>query len=510
MNKVVLNSETDTKGFYFLWHLVALGVIVPDETGLSFETTLWDELERKGETRPARVAMIDVGCSPDHPNLQGRIDTERSIDFTVSPYGTRTSACAEEQPKGNFSGLNTGDLTLEGLSKDELAIFGDIAQQLEQSKGDLRTIGDIETLFASHGTAVSGLVVGGPEPSSPDAAPTPGVIPYFGVDPFSQLISIRTGFDNDPLQFIAALLYAWHQKADVIVMPRGLPDPEHNPVDKNDFQGNLERWENREAADLIERINTLQKTAADLRPTEPQHSLTGKRLWHIVRSLFVAVSSHIPIVCASGNEGESQLIYPANLANRENGIIAVGAVTGKGYRSGYSNYGDGLTVVAPSDDMTVFNRHQLRDTAKNTTSFEYLLPSSAKKIPYSRMWLLSTDIPGRFGYDTGDDTPEDTPAQSGYYTQFGGTSGACALVAGVIALIRRAERLAGTSGCVMDGRDVKALLIKTARKDMVVGGETLALKTDAMNTDGEDVAEPSLFFGSGLVDAKAALEAVLP
>ncbi len=513
MNKVIAEPATSATDYYYLWHLVALGVIIPDECGKGFSTTLWDQLSQRGCEEPARVVLIDVGCSLEHPNLKDRVDAERSIDFTSSPYGARLKKHgADDGCQRNFCGLTTGELALDGLSKDELSLFEDIVHQLEKSKGQVRAGGDVEALFASHGTAVSGLIVGGPETCPRDEAPSPGVIPYFGVDPFSQLISIRTGFENDPLQFIAALLYAWHQKPDVIVMPRGLPDPDQVPVAKDDFKGNLESWENREAADLIDRLKTLKDTADTTDPKAPQLSATGRRLWRIVKSLFVAISNHVPVVCAAGNEGESQLLYPANLANRENGIIAVGAVSGNGLRSGYSNYGDGLTIVAPSDDMIVFNRHQLRDTKKHTDKLKYLLTGEAKDYPFSPMWLLSTDIPGRFGYETGEDAlgeTEDGTAQSGYYTQFGGTSGASALVGGVIALMRRAERLANKSSGVLDGRDVKALLVKTARQDMLVGRKLLKLQTDAMNAADEDVAPFTFFFGSGLVDAKAAIENIL-
>lgn len=75
---------------------------------------------------------------------------------------------------------------------------------------------------------------------------------------------------------------------------------------------------------------------------------------------MLAISRKIPIVCAAGNDAESQLIYPAALAADDNGIIAVGAVTAEGFRSGYSDYGEGLTLVAPLDDYEVYNRHQSR------------------------------------------------------------------------------------------------------------------------------------------------------
>ncbi|WP_171177843.1 S8 family serine peptidase [Ruegeria sp. HKCCD8929] len=500
--------------YYYLWHLVSLGVITPDEKGEGFADTLWDRLSRKGDMSPSCVVLIDVGCNFAHPNLKTRVDPARSIDFTGSPFGTRLKkdAADPDAPQQNFQGLDTSALVLEGLPTDDLALFEEVVQHLEGSSGRVRRHGDVEALFSSHGTAVSGLIVGGPEVCPAKGEPTEGVMPYFGVDPFSHLVSVRTGFDNDPLQFIAALLYAWHQNPDVIVMPRGLPDPDHSNSAKDDFKANLESWVNREAADLHDRIQILKENAEPIDPSAPQTSANGRRLWRIVQALLVAISKHVPVVCAAGNEGESQLLYPANLANRENGIIAVGAVSGNGYRSGYANYGEGLTVVAPSDDMTVFNRHQIRGTEKSFEKHGYLKPDEAGEYPYCNMGLLSTDIGGRFGYDTGsgsDDEVDDENAQDGYYTLFGGTSGACALVGGVVALLRRGERLAGKDANRRDGRDIKSLLSETARCEIPVGADLKPLRTDSMNAFGEDAAPPEFFFGAGLVDAKAALDVVL-
>jgi hypothetical protein len=69
----------------------------------------------------------------------------------------------------------------------------------------------------------------------------------------------------------------------------------------------------------------------------------------VLQHLTVTISRHIPVICAAGNDGESQMISLARIADGDNGIIAVGAVTAEGFRSAYSNNGDDLTVVAPSD-----------------------------------------------------------------------------------------------------------------------------------------------------------------
>ncbi len=505
--------------YYYLWHLVSLGVMTPDPCGEELKQTIWDELAEMGATSPSTVVMIDVGCRFDHPNLRGRVDHRRSIDFSISPYGTRFSNEASDRPApvpSNFSGLDLGRLNLDALNSDDLGLLQEIAQDLIESNGLWRGHGDVERIFSSHGTAASGLIVGGPEILGPEQEPHAGAIPYFGVDPYSHLISVRTGFDDDPAQFISALLYAWNQAADVIVLPRGLPDPVASYMTpKDDFGADLERWANRDHSDLLGRMEALQATAETVSPLHPQRGATKARLWRILRQIFIAVSKHIPIVCAAGNDGESQLNYPASLASRENGVIAVGAVTANGLRAGYSNYGDGLSLVAPSDDMQVFNRYQLRDVPKTRERLKYLCSDDVQQLDYSHLGLLTTDIPGRFGYDagraaTGDPDDRASPElQTGLYTQFGGTSGAAALVAGVVALIRRAERARSDKGGPLDGCDIKKLLCDTARQSLPLMQDQAPLKGDRMNSASEDADTFEAFFGCGLVDARAAIDAII-
>jgi hypothetical protein len=116
--------------YYYLWHLTALGVIdadygsppivppsenetaarpVPDpEIGGS----VWDTIAAAGLIHPARVALIDVGIAPDHPNLATRLDREASIDLTSHRYGSRvaeildaTTSFDREEKQAFFGGL---------------------------------------------------------------------------------------------------------------------------------------------------------------------------------------------------------------------------------------------------------------------------------------------------------------------------------------------------------------------------------------------------------------------
>ncbi|WP_245441185.1 MULTISPECIES: S8 family serine peptidase [Neorhizobium] len=548
--------------YYYLWHLTALGVIdadygsppivppsenetaarpVPDpEIGGS----VWDTIAAAGLVHPARVALIDVGIAPDHPNLATRLDREASIDLTSHRYGSRvaeildaTTSFDREEKQAFFAGLDIAPLGNLGLSDDDREYLDDIVAEYAASQGVVRRLFHPESLFASHGTCCAGLIAGEPAVATQDGGPsalpedvfsgaggTPcpsanrNVLPYFGVDPFSRVISIRTSFEDDVLQFIAAFLYAYHQRVDVIVLPRGLPDPKRSRViPKNELKADLERWKNQIAADLFARISLAEQGGAELEPKAPQKGSNPDRAWHILKQLIVAISHHIPIVCAAGNSGESQLIYPANLAADDNGIIAVGAVTVEGYRSGYSNYGEGLTVVSPSDDGEVFNRHQLRVDRLSPFAAQHDHEAfGLREYRYSHFSLLTTDLPGAFGYDRGADpwssmvpSAANPGIGGGYYTTFGGTSGASAQVGGICALIQRAHKTKNGGDARLSGPLVKSILQSTARLDAMVAPGIRALTADCMNADGEDALDMSYFFGFGLPDVPAAIAAVL-
>ncbi|RCW83740.1 S8 family serine peptidase [Phyllobacterium bourgognense] len=558
------NTKPAPVGYYYLWHLAALGVITADfgsssspipsnnESALRatpspvISGSVWDTIANLAAVSPARVALIDVGISPDHPNLTTRIDQTASIDLATHKYGARaldilddTDSTYKEEKEAFFAELDISGLGNLGLSVDDKEYLDDIVAEYAASYGVLRRILDSSTMFAAHGTACAGLIVaepaalpseGGTNPSPPediftntDSTEThpnknPNLLPYFGADPFSRLVNITTSFEENAVQFIAAFLYAYSQNVDVIVMPRGIPDPKRSAIEpKNELKADLERWANRDAADLFARIALAEQGPVELEPRATQLGSNPDRMWNILKQLIIGVSRKIPVICAAGNSGESQLIYPASLAAPDNGIIAVGAVTAEGFRSGYSNYGEGLTLVAPSDDGEVFNRHQLRINRLSPLIAKHQYsPDTGKEYCYSHLSLLSTDLPGVFGYDEGK-APWSTLLPSannpgvggGYYTSFGGTSGAAALVGGVAALVQRAHRAVHGGSGKLDGIAVKSILEEASSRSSDVGPGIRPLTPDCMNGDHEDVIDPRYFFGAGLLNAAKAVGAVL-
>ena len=527
--------------YFWLWHLAALNVLQADFGPIPAEvaagdkscirpqpappivSTLWDKIQSAGATF-ATAALIDTGVSRMHPNLANRIDTARSVDLTSHRYGAQTAPvlpgttpATREEKRRFFAELSLDGLGALHLAPHEMEYLESMVTEYRGASGVVRRMIDPEETFASHGTSCAGLIVGEPAivPATADqgdAPVNPNLLPYFGVDPFSKLLSIRTSFEADPHQFIAAFLYAWSCRVDVIIMPRGLPDPVRSRLaPKTDLMADLETWRGRQAADLYARLGTGSAHQPDATAAQPGH--LPDRPWMILKHLILAISRHIPVVCAAGNDGESQLVYPANLAADDNGIIAVGAVTAEGYRSGYSNYGEGLTLVAPSDDYEIYNRHQTRlDRIDPLRAMHDYSVGSAREFAFSPLDLVTTDLPGVFGYDAGH-APWSfvLPGQGnigvggGYYAAFGGTSGASSLIGGVILLAQRARLAQGKPP--MTGLQAKTLICAASSVAAVVAPGTRPLTPDTMNADDEDGIEPPYFFGAGLPDAALLLAA---
>ena len=140
-------------------------------------------------------------------------------------------------------------------------------------------------------------------------------------------------------------------------------------------------------------------------------------------------------------------------ANHPN-VIAVSAINSMDKKSNYSNYGKNISVCAPSS---------------------------------GRVGITTSDVTGTFVFN------DNTQAYAGYgpgdyYHEFGGTSSACPLVAGICALILSIDPS-------MHAKDVKDLIERTARK---VG-----------NLQDYDANGHSTIYGYGCIDAEKAVEELL-
>ncbi|MBK6996696.1 MAG: S8 family serine peptidase [Lewinellaceae bacterium] len=139
------------------------------------------------------------------------------------------------------------------------------------------------------------------------------------------------------------------------------------------------------------------------------------------------------------------------------GVITVAACNDSGKRSVYSDYGKAVWVSFPSGD------------------FEY--PPFQHPAPFSE-GLRTTDRLGKPGYAEGD-----------YTNAFGGTSGACPGMAGVVALILAANP-------TLSQKKVKQLVRSSCVRIDEAGGKY-------------DAKKHSVYYGYGRIDAGKAVEKAL-
>ena len=142
-----------------------------------------------------------------------------------------------------------------------------------------------------------------------------------------------------------------------------------------------------------------------------------------------------------------------------------------GMRSSYSNFGPEVTLAGPSDDAEIFNEDQARFDRSDRffrnypyDHFAARLKATMETVPFGKAAIRAIDVPGAFGYsDTGtDDIDAFASDPESYFTDFGGTSAASSIVAGVAALVQRAAKL--KRGKSLTGPELKKLLVDTARK----------------------------------------------
>lgn len=477
----------DYPRYYYLWHLIAIGALKANPAGdpercPEIEQVIWDHQSLRNGRNDVKIALIDMGIARHHPNMESdngadnQVIWNDALDLASHRYGAIHTANPQGHIEGRAQILQNITTNIPGISPEQEAILNEVGRGF----GVERNVSAYSQRYATHGTACAGLVCG---TSYQDQFGNQGnPVVYYGVDPHSKIVPITTSISPDPRQLIAAFLFALFLDVDVILFPRDAEHPHHTPG-RTDLDAD----------------ETTRLDKAELE-------------WDLLTKVIEYVSEHIPIVCAAGNEGRSELIYPANLAaDADNGVIAVGAVSYGGYRSGYSNYGDGLTVVAPSDDGEVYNRHQMRLDMRSPDILDFWVdnvhspPAGIPEIAFSAERLITLDVPGPHGYVSGSlegvvasrQRALDDPG--GLYTEFGGTSGAAALVAGVVALMQR------QSSAKVAGPEIKAALRAATPKFDIshwywIGGGRTTLVTDAIN--GEPMPSDRDVFGEGgLVNA---------
>lgn len=512
------------------WHLQAIGLLVPTAepepaTQARIPTNIWARLKEAPE---ALVALIDTGVSA-HPYLTGRLvgpdeaaglvpmapggqgksaaDLDRTFDLSAAPAlpaapGEAAKYMETEYPDSWFRdwGLCPVDGG-EDWQKNVKELVKSNVNKLSFNSGAPITSNQ---KFSAHGTSCAGLVVASSEnfkPSRSGPQQSTFVPPYYrGVDPGSKIMSVTTSFAPRPDLLTLAFVLAANKKADVILFPRGLP----REIDLADHLSN-------------------PATAAKMTKEEREAALP----WQMLKETILAVSRMIPVVCAAGNESEGRPIAPARFAAEENnGIISVAAMSYFGYRSSYSNFGEGITVAAPSDDAEIFNRNQVRldktDRFVTEHPYDYFAKNLVKvEIPFGEATIRTIDVPGEFGFSDSSSNAEAklwTEPES-FFTDFGGTSAAASIVAGVASLMQRAAK-SRPNGPRLDGPQIRKILVSTALFGKPRHLDKLTNLPDMDREDWVDEQEkkPDIDrkplsnkekFGAGLVAADRAVNQVL-
>ncbi|MGI9494373.1 MAG: S8 family serine peptidase, partial [Geminicoccaceae bacterium] len=184
----------------------------------------------------------------------------------------------------------------DAIDQDLVRDFDFTDRAIDKKNGvSLSEDGRVHNPHEAHGTASAGIVAANPDGDDNHKGDDEGIsLGITGVAPKCKIVPIRisNNFETDAL--VNAINYA-ADHGDLVLLPRYLPD----------------------------------------RPE--------------VRKALREAATTIPVVCAAGNSGRSSLAFPASLDE----TIAVGACNQHGYRSTYSQYGEGLHVVAPSNDIDV-------------------------------------------------------------------------------------------------------------------------------------------------------------
>ncbi len=276
-----------------------------------------DAWKRSNSGRGVVVAVIDSLIQWDHPDLINNLYTVQSAhkcpgevhgwDFTVERTVRTTDPCKIGDADTRISPAELAILkpifqeTFQLSDAALLRKYPDRVASIKAANPDkspaqiARTLRYMIRTFSVasefHGTWVSGVIAAQPHDGEGLA----------GVAPNAQILPVRAMGLNGrfvPSSYIEAIAYAADRGADVINISMGgrLPSQGEEAV----------------IADVLK-----------------QHPA-------------------LIIVASSGNEDQNRVSYPAALP----GVVSVGATNLDGNRAPYSNYGSGLSVVAPGGDLS--------------------------------------------------------------------------------------------------------------------------------------------------------------
>jgi subtilisin family serine protease len=427
----------------------------------------------------ARVALIDLAVDFDHPALARRFDYghARNLDYPNLPKSL------EEEDKERLCALGWTDADVKQRYK---AAFGSFS--------------------SAHAIACAGIIAADAmqlKSADSDSEEEPGCL---GIAPHCLIVPYRAMTLTEPVLHKRQALARAVLQASTGVTLRKVVNGGHLAP----------RWT----------VNDQGQHAHVLFLPLPLEPLADARHDDPLPLALAFAATKIPVIIPSGNKGTRSLSYPSEAIREMHApekldrlselfdldldsvrvifgdigldqqppeqlddkiiqditrlpekcaIIYVGACNDEGRRSRYSQYGEGLTIVAPSDDVLP-SPQEIKDGARR--------PSS----------IATTDLQGIGGYMQ--DQTHYTLSDNEF--GFGGTSAAAAQVAGVVALMLQAN-------AQLSSRDVHTILCETARAADDKG--LSLLETDDGSVPGK--AQYSAEFGYGLVDAARAVAEAL-
>ncbi len=366
------------------------------------------------------------------------------LDALRSPASVAAPAAAPALSAGHLAALE--DL---GLTAGETAAVTEIAQTLSRGPEPIE-LQDPSRYFGAHGTACAGLVGGRPAEADPAAPVFFTALPYYGVNPYCRILSYATPYSHEIRPVLNALVAAYLSGAEVILMPRGVPDIV--------ARGALAASRSRNT-----RIDHDDPTV-----TVPEDQANFARLKDdaaLLEKVMAAIARQRYLVLAAGNEGLSDRVgYPGSKLVPVPEAIIVGAETSDGRRASYSNgadLGDRVLLIVSDDAVTVdADGFGIDPTSADGSDFDFTphFPPGAES-RFSPWAPLTLDVRGGYGYAASNeaDAPDfdDGVDRGAIYTLFGGTSAASSICAGLVALLLQSGKL---QGGVKTAAEVAAIL----------------------------------------------------
>ncbi|WP_386682057.1 S8 family serine peptidase [Loktanella sp. R86503] len=371
-----------------------------------------------------------------HDAVQGADNPTAAAQAFADAIGVQPAARPAVVP--DFGDI-AGKIAALDLGADHNAALTAIAGQMAGGFAQI-DLPDPASYFGAHGTACAGLVGG--RPPRGHSHTFFSALPYFGVNPFCTIASYATPYSHEIRPVIAALLAAYLGGAQVILMPRGLPDVATR-ASLPPSPRRLTRIEHHDSS----RPETLVHDDQASLPALMQDQT-------LIEALLLAIAKRRYLILAAGNEGQRHtLAYPATVAGLVDQAVVVAAVTRAGQRASYSSGTPEPAALLhmPSDDAEVLNRDDQRIDIGSFDGSDYNIGGRDTKglmSGYTPWAPLSLDVRGAYGFAASAqrDVPDydDGVDIASLYTLFGGTSAAAAQAAGLISLLVQTGRLPAT------------------------------------------------------------------